>query len=81
MKAYAIKLEQWELGKATRVVFAPADVDEIVRKCTEEEEKAVPAMLTQQLRFKVGDLRRGEPRQPAGICQRHDLEGAAADGE
>ena len=41
MKAYAIKLEQWELGKATRVVFAPADVDEIVRKCTEEEEKAV----------------------------------------
>ena len=67
MKAYAIKLEQWELGKATRVVFAPADVDEIVRKCTEEEEKAVPAMLTQQLRFKVGDLVEANLGNPLGF--------------
>ena len=38
-----------------------------MRKCTEEEEKAVPAMLTQQLRFKVGDLVEANLGNPLGF--------------
>ena len=55
VKAYALQLEQTNLGQPGPVVYAPRDDDASVRKPTTAEAKAPPLLASVVLRFKVGE--------------------------